>query len=114
VTTVASGQRAEVAAADYLKKLGYKIVHRNWRTRFCEIDIVAQKGKTIYFVEVKYRIRDTQGGGLDFITPTKLRQMHFAADIWAQKYNWSGDSQLSAIEVSGDDFIITEYLPDLS
>ena len=114
MTTVATGQQAEVAAAHYLNKLGYKILQQNWRTRYCEIDIVAQKKKTIHLVEVKYRVRDTQGSGLDFITSTKLRQMRFAAEMWVQEHDWRGDFQLSAIEISGPKFTVTEFLPDIT
>ncbi len=112
MTTLSIGQQAETASAAYLQTHKYKIRERNWRTRYCEIDIVAQKGKTIHFVEVKYRVRDAQGSGLDYITPYKLRQMRFAAELWVSQYDWSGDYALSVIEVSGPDFQVTEFLPD--
>ncbi len=112
MTTVTTGHKAEVAAADYLKKLGYKILDTNWRTRYCEIDIIAQRNKTIHFAEVKYRVRDSQGKGLDFITSTKLRQMRYAADLWVSQNEWDGDYLLSALEISGLDFKVTEFVPD--
>ncbi len=114
MTTVASGRTAEKAAAEYLKKLGYKILHQNWRTRYCEIDLIAQKHKDIHFVEVKYRLRDSQGSGLEYVTPAKLRQMQFAAELWVSQYDWSGDYFLSALEVSGSDFQVTNFLPDVT
>lgn len=114
MTTVATGRQAETAAIEYLRLAGYKILERNWRTRYCEIDIIAQKGKTIHFVEVKYRRRDTQGSGLEYITPHKLRQMQFAAELWVSQYDWAGDYQLSALEVSGPEFVITDFLPNLT
>ena len=42
-----NGREAEKVAANYLKKLGYKILAFNWRTRWCEIDIVAQKARAV-------------------------------------------------------------------
>src|SRR5581483_9314626 len=114
MTNVATGQRAEVAAVDYLKSFRYKVLDRNWRTRYCEIDIVARKGQCIYFVEVKYRLRDSQGSGLEYITPAKLRQMQFAAELWASQNKWPGDYALAAIEVSGPAFLITGFLPDIT
>lgn len=49
------GDRGEEAAARLLKKEGYRILERNYRCRFGEIDIVARDGPTIAFVEVKTR-----------------------------------------------------------
>jgi len=112
-TSYDTGRRAEQAAAEYLQAQGYHVVARNWKTPRCEIDIVAHKDQTVYFIEVKYRVRDTQGSGLDYITPRKLRQMHFAAEMWVQKTGFAGDYSLGAIEVAGPTFTVTEYLTDL-
>jgi len=101
-TTTAAGRAAEVAAANYLEQQGYKILQQNWRTRWCEIDLVAANGKIIYFVEVKYRSSSAYGTGLEYITPKKLNQMRFAADFWLAKYNWCGDGMLLGIEVAKD------------
>ena len=62
---------------------GYEIIERNWRTRYCEIDIIARRDHVYYFVEVKYRSSAKQGGGLAAITAKKLRQMSFAAQLYA-------------------------------
>jgi uncharacterized protein (TIGR00252 family) len=94
------GQGAEERVAKLLQKAGFKILARNWRTRVCEIDIVANKNKIIYFVEVKYRSSEKQGSGLDYITPKKLKQMHFAAEIWVLENNWDGDYRIAAAEIS--------------
>lgn len=45
----------EDAAAEHLAKAGLRIVCRNWRTRFGELDLVAFEGRTLVFVEVKAR-----------------------------------------------------------
>jgi uncharacterized protein (TIGR00252 family) len=113
VTNFAHGRQAEQAAAEYLIAQGYKILEQNWRTRYCEIDIVASKDKTIYFVEVKYRQSNNQGEGFDYITPKKLEQMNFAAEMWLGNNNWSGDCCLSAIELTGPNFVISEHITDL-
>ena len=54
-TTKKTGDRGEDYTAAYLKKNGYKILSRNYRKSYGEIDIIASKGKTICFVEVKTR-----------------------------------------------------------
>ena len=47
---------------------GHEIIERNWRTRYCEIDIVSKKDNALYFTEVKYRKNDNFGDGLAAIT----------------------------------------------
>lgn len=104
------GKRAEQAAAAYLECRGFTILTLNWRTRYCEIDIVARSDKTIHFVEVKYRRSARQGSGLEYVTPGKLRQMRFAAESWVAAHDWAGEYVLSAIEVSGTDYQIDTFI----
>lgn len=113
MTTFDIGRTAEQAAAEFLEARGCEILIKNWRTRWCEIDIVAYRDRVIYFCEVKYRRTNKQGAGLDYITPRKLRQMQFAAEMWVQDYNWRGEHQLCAIEVSGPSFVVTAVVKDL-
>lgn len=102
VTTKQIGNDAEDIAARYLWQLGHNIIDRNWRTKFCEIDIVSQAGDTIYFTEVKYRKNDKAGGGLAAITPKKQRQMKFAAEFYALKNRLKDiNLRLVAIDVAG-------------
>jgi putative endonuclease len=49
------GKRAEVLAEKYFKKNGYKILDRNYRSRYGEIDLIVEKKKDIIFVEVRFR-----------------------------------------------------------
>jgi uncharacterized protein (TIGR00252 family) len=107
------GRQAEDAAAEYLKNNGFKILEQNWRTRWCEIDIVAQKHGRVFFVEVKYRQSDDFGGGLEYITPKKLKQMQFAAEFWVSEHDWSGDYALSVVEITGSGLKVTNHLQDL-
>lgn len=103
------GAQAETAAEAYLEQQGFKIIKRNWRTPVCEIDIIALKNGVVYFVEVKYRSRDGQGGGLEYITPAKLHQMDFAARCWVGETKYEGDYCLSGIEVAAN-FEVTEFI----
>ncbi len=65
------GQKSEDLAVAYLKKNGYTIVQRNYRTRLGEIDIIAQQGATLVFIEVKARRSDRAGSVKSSITRTK-------------------------------------------
>ena len=104
MTTRQIGDKGEQAAADWLTARGHEIVARNWRTRYCEIDIVSVKGEMLYFTEVKYRKNDDFGDGLAAITAKKQRQMRFAAELFlAGKPEYSGmAAKLLAASVSGD------------
>lgn len=108
-----SGKQAEKVAAEYLEKHGYKILAQNWRTRMCEIDIVASKDKCVYFVEVKYRKSLDWGSGLDYITSAKQKQMNFAAEMWLSQNNWSGECSLAAVEVAGEDYEVKAFVTEL-
>ncbi|MGC1176861.1 MAG: YraN family protein, partial [Candidatus Saccharimonadales bacterium] len=108
-----TGRKAEAAAGVYLEMRGYKVVERNWRRPRCEIDIIAEKDNVMYFVEVKYRFNDEQGGGLEAITATKLRQMSYAANTWVEECKWRGEYQLAAIEVAGKNFTILSFIDNV-
>lgn len=114
MTTFEIGRKAEAVAAAFLQQKGCEILAQNWRTRYCEIDIVARRDARLYFCEVKYRSRPDQGRGIDYVTQTKLRQMTFAAHYWITVYQYEGDYQLAAIEVSGAAFKVTHAVVDLS
>jgi uncharacterized protein (TIGR00252 family) len=105
--TTSIGKEAEIKVAKYLKSISFKILEHNWRTRVCEIDLIAQKANIIYFVEIKFRSSNEQGDGLEYITPKKLKQIHFAAEIWLQKNEWEGDYRILAASVDSTNKINT-------
>ena len=70
-----SGGDAEEAAARYLSGQGLKLVARNYRCRFGEIDLIAQEGKTLVFVEVRHRSSASFGGAAESITPAKRAKL---------------------------------------
>ena len=69
------GNHAEDVAVLFLERQGYKILHRNFRLRFGEIDIIAYDKDTLCFVEVKARTTDELGGPLESITYFKQRKL---------------------------------------
>jgi len=101
-TTKQIGDDAESVAEAYLVQQGHAILERDWKTKFCEIDIVSVKDKTFYFTEVKYRKKAIQGSGLEAITQKKQQQMKFAAEFYVASKKLHGVAmQLVAIAVSG-------------
>lgn len=108
--TTAIGRQAETVACAYLTQHGFVVIEQNWRTRWCEIDIIARNKGGITFFEVKYRRTRLAGSGLEYITARKLRQMQFAAQLWVTQYEWQGEYCVGAISVSGNPPEVESYL----
>ena len=111
-----AGRIAENVAADYLKSHGHQIIAQNWKTKFCEIDIISEHRKILYFTEVKYRANARHGDGLAAITPKKLKSMRFAAEFYI---NQNADLvkgyeiRLSAIALSENPPRVDEFLENV-
>ncbi|MER3397536.1 MAG: YraN family protein [Chloroflexota bacterium] len=74
-----AGRRAERAARDYLVSQGYTIKEMNFRTRFGEVDIIAEKDDCLVFVEVRARRAGGLVGAAESITARKLKRLVQAA-----------------------------------
>jgi ribonuclease HII len=110
-TTKQIGDIAEDIASEYLVRAGHKIIDRNWKTKYCEIDIVSRKKDTLYFVEVKYRKKPDQGGGLAVISPKKLRQMKFAVEFYVLSNHLKDlNLRLAVISLGGQPPQVENYL----
>jgi ribonuclease HII len=110
-TTKEIGDRAEDVVSAYLITLNHEIIDRNWKTKYCEIDIISRKDGTIYFTEVKYRRNENFGGGLSAITKAKLRQMRFAVDLYSASNNLiDTDLRLAVATLSEQSNEVDEFL----
>ena len=69
------GEKGEDIAVRYLKKRGYRIVERNYRVRLGEIDIIAEQGADLVFVEVKTRSDTSFGSPFESVTMQKQKQL---------------------------------------
>ena len=83
-----AGHGAEWAAMIYLRAKGYRILARRFLVKGGEIDIVARRGTTIAFVEVK--LRAALDDALISIAPAKRRRMARAARVFVARYRLSG------------------------
>jgi len=108
------GDLAEDEACKYLVSKQYSILERNWRTRYCEIDIVAKKNNLLYFIEVKYRHNQLYGSGLEVVNKKKQQQMTFAAQLWLSANKLvDNNAYLAVVGLSGsypkvDSFVIID------
>lgn len=77
------GRLGEDLALEHLERLGYRLITRNHRTRFGEIDLIVCDDTTIVFVEVKTRrIEASAGTALESVPPRKRRQVRRMAAAW--------------------------------
>lgn len=80
------GNRGEKLAADYLKKRGYKILERQFGSRFGEIDLIALDVHEIVFVEVKTRRSLAIGYPEESVHDKKLHKMEIAAEAYLKAH----------------------------
>lgn len=82
------GRQGEDLACHELRRRGYAILARRFRTRHGEIDIVARDGDVLVFVEVKARSSRRFGGALGAVTPRKQRQVIAMAQRYMARVGW--------------------------
>lgn len=88
----AEGSRHEEEAADFLRQQGYKILERNYRDRFGEIDIVAREGPYLAFVEVKYRKDAKSGYPEEAVPAAKQRRIRHTASWYLYRHGLSDET----------------------
>jgi len=99
------GEKGEQLAVDFLKKKGYKIVERNYRNSFGEIDIIALHRGTVAFIEVKTRRSDEFGQPFEAVDQRKKVKMKNIALIYLRKFKKEVPARFDvvSIQVSADD-----------
>ena len=93
------GKKGEAIACQYLLSLGYEILHKNWRSRNKEIDIIAKDQDTIVIVEVKTRKNLTDGYPHDRIDEKKQYDLITAADDFIRKNEIEMEVRFDVINV---------------
>ena len=104
------GRRAERFAVLALWLRGYRVLARNYAVSGGEIDIVARRGDTVAFVEVK--ARPERDDALMAVTPAKRRRVERAASVWLARNPWA-----MACTLRGDAIVVApgrwpRHVPD--
>ena len=76
------GNLGEAAVIAYLRERGWNMVEVNFRSKYGEIDLVAEDGRYLAFVEVKLRKDDRFGSACEAVTPAKQRKLRTAAEFY--------------------------------
>ena len=101
------GAFGEDAACRFLRRRGYRLLGRNFSCRFGELDIIAQKGKYLAFVEVKMRKNDAHGAAMEFVTAAKQRRLIQTAEYWLMKNPTELQPRFDVVEVYAPEGIQT-------
>jgi putative endonuclease len=92
-----TGTLGEKTAEDFLKREGYKIVLRNFKTKYSEIDLIVKKDNFLVFVEVRTRIGDNFGLPEETINKEKKQRLKRGAVAFISFNSWKGPFRIDAI-----------------
>ena len=101
------GPWGESLAAEYLSKKHYLILSNNYRTRFGEIDLIAQKGGVLAFVEVKLRRTHDFAEAREFVDTKKQARIRAASEYWLAEHETLLQPRFDVIEIYAPDGIQT-------
>ena len=103
------GAWGEALAAEFLRSRGVSIVERNYRTRYGEIDIIAQSGGYLIFAEVKLRKSTFFGAACEFVDARKQEKLRVTASLWLEAHETGLQPRFDVIEIYAPDGMQTKH-----
>lgn len=108
------GREGERLAGEYLMIKGYKILHKNYQSKWGEVDIIAkfqipnnkfQKEEVVVFVEVKTKSGTGYGEPWEMVNHWKIEQVKTMGEAWCQEFGWEGRVRVDVVGVwlNGDE-----------
>lgn len=94
-----SGRRAEMKAALYLREKGYNIVAHSYKSRFGEIDLIAEYKGFIVFVEVKARNENSIAAPREFVDESKQKKIIATSSLYLSRYKTKLQPRYDVVEV---------------
>ncbi len=94
-----AGEEGELKAIEFLTGKGYDILARNYRYKYCEVDLIATKGDILAFIEVKLRGTAEFGYPEQFVSNIQKRNVKMAADYYLDKFGWEGFISFDIISI---------------
>jgi putative endonuclease len=106
--TVGRGREGEAAATAWLRRQGYRIVARNYRTPAGEIDVVAidphtPAGETLCVVEIKARLDTRYGRAIEAVGARKQARLVRAARYYLAREAWTGPCRFDVLGLEAED-----------
>lgn len=99
LTKAQIGKQGEAIAVAYLRRNGFLIADLNWRSGRYEIDIVAQKGGLIHFIEVKTRSASSLTTPEQALTKTKIDALHRAVNAYLAQRRIADEFEIDLVAV---------------
>lgn len=103
------GGKAEDLACNYLISKNFKILERNFFSRYGEIDIIALDKETTVFIEVKYRSTSNFGSALESISSNKIKSLCKTAKIYLKSDEIDCRFDVIAIDNDNIDHVINAF-----
>ncbi len=95
------GRAGEDLACQYLQRLGFEIIHRNYRLSHLELDLICYDGACLVFVEVKNSPSGTFGHPATWIDQKKMDRLRKAAELYIDENEISGiDIRFDAVTIN--------------
>jgi putative endonuclease len=102
--TVTRGASAEAVATGVLERAGYRIIERNYRCAIGELDIVAQDGPVLAFVEVRSRADAAHGDAAEMVDRRKRRQVSRVAECYlAERQPTADRMRFDVVAITGQE-----------
>lgn len=102
------GRWGEDLAAEYLRRKGYRILAANWRCRLGELDLVAEDGTYLCFVEVKLRKNTAYGPAAAFVDRRKQEKLRAAAMLYLSRHPTDLQPRFDVVEIYAPQGVETE------
>lgn len=84
------GELGEEVAARWLRRRGWRVLARRWRSGRRDLDVIAAQGGVVAFVEVKARRRNDFGGPVEAVGWRKRRELQRSAACWIDRHGTPG------------------------
>lgn len=99
------GEATEQLACEHLQANGFVLLHKNYRLKMGEIDLIMRDGQTIVFIEVRYRKTMAYGGALQSIDPRKQARIIRTAQHYLQYRAPEAQARFDVIAIEGNNGI---------
>ena len=103
------GPWGEALAAEFLRGRGYRIVAANYKSRFGEIDLIAEKEDYLVFAEVKLRKSAHFGAAREFVDRRKQERLRETASMWLEEHETALQPRFDVIEIYAPEGMQTRY-----
>jgi len=89
-------------AAEFLSRLGYRVIGSGFLARRGEVDLVCRRGERLVLVEVKTRSSDAFGTPAEAVGARKRRALRAAAAEYRALAGWRGPIDFAVVAIQGD------------